>query len=74
MSVFDYFEMDDRPVVVDRSQNIAWEWSRGQWRDASEAIDKSYAHGLVLEVDSFVQKYPYAALELLAASKAPSQR
>lgn len=71
MNVFDYFEMDDRPVFVVRSQDIAWEWSRGQWRDVSEAIDKIYAHGMVLEVDSFVQKYLYAALELLAASKAP---
>ncbi len=74
MSVFDYFEMGDRPVVVYRSQYIAWEWSRGQWRDASQSIDKSYTHGVLLNVESFVQKYPYAALEFLAVLKAPSQR
>ena len=73
MRVFDYFTAEDCPVIVDRPEGAAWEWSRGQWRDASSSIDKIYAEGVQLEREAFVEAYPHAALELLDAASAPSQ-
>ena len=63
--VFDFFEIDERPVVVNRKDDVSWIWSKGDWQRNDGLIAKCYAHGHALSEDAFVQRFPYAALALL---------
>lgn len=63
--VFDYFEVDDRPVVIDRRKDAGWIWSQGSWQEVPDLAEKSYSAGLSMTQDAFVSKFPYAALALL---------
>jgi len=65
MGVFDYFEVEGLPVIVDRFEGVAWEWSRGRWRQAPHLVEQSYKAGERLKAEAFVEAYPYAAIELL---------
>ena len=66
MRAFDYFQLEERPMVVDREADAAWIWSRGEWREAPELIETVYsATGAQMERDAFVHQFPFAALELL---------
>ena len=62
MKVFDYFEVEDRPVVVDRHDGVAWAWSGGAWRDAPGLVGKSYADGMRMTREDFVAQFPFADL------------
>lgn len=63
--VFDYFELDDLPVVIDRQGDCGWMWSRGAWQNDVGLPAKCYSAGQALTQDAFVHKFPYAALALL---------
>lgn len=63
--VLDYFEVDERPVVVDRRGDAGWIWSQGSWQSTPDLVEKSYTIGHSLTQDAFVSKFPYAALALL---------
>ena len=62
MRVFDFFEVESRPVVVDRADGVAWVWSGGRWRDAPGLVGKSYADGLPFDREGFVAEFPFADL------------
>lgn len=63
MKVFDYFEVEDRPVVVDRSDGVAWVWSGGTWKDAPGLVGKSYADGIRMTREEFAAEFPFAPLD-----------
>jgi hypothetical protein len=63
--VFDYFEVEERPVVIDRRKDAGWIWSQGSWQEVEGLAEKSYSAGLSMTQDAFVSKFPYAALAFL---------
>ena len=66
---FDLYEMGDRPVIIDRRKDIAWVWRRRGWEKSAEIVDECYAKGRRLPQQSFVSKYPFAALRLLDVNR-----
>lgn len=63
--MFDYFEVDERPAVIDRRKDAGWVWSQGSWQDVPGLAEKWYSTGFSMTQDAFVSKFPYAALALL---------
>lgn len=63
--MFDYFEVDERPVVIDRRKDAGWIWSQGSWQDVPGLVEKSYSTGISMTQNAFVGRFPYAALALL---------
>lgn len=65
--VFDFFEIDERPVVVNRNSDAGWVWSLGAWQGDNSLVERCYSQGQSLSQDAFVHRFPYAALALLDA-------
>ena len=68
-AAFDLYEINDRPVIIDRRKDVAWVWSRGGWERSAQMVDECYAKGRKLPQHSFVSKYPFAALTLLDVNR-----
>ena len=65
--VLDFFEIDDRPVVVNRNSDAGWVWSVGAWQGDNTLVERCYSQGRSLSQEVFVHRFPYAALALLDA-------
>ena len=64
----DFFEVNERPVVVDRTQGVGWVWSRGAWQNSPDVVEECYSQGHRMEEDVFVGRFPFAALALIEYS------
>ena len=68
--IFDFFELDERAVVINRSSDAGWVWSKGAWQEDNSLVERCYAQGGSLSEDAFVHSFPYAALALLDVQQA----
>ncbi|MBS0476756.1 MAG: hypothetical protein JSR28_16625 [Proteobacteria bacterium] len=66
---FEFFEVEDRPVVVSIVGNSgqAWVWRDGRWRNAPGLFIKSALEGMELSREAFVEQFPEANLAALTA-------
>lgn len=62
---FEYFDVGDRPVVMDRVKDEAWIWSAGEWRNDPGLLQSHLPPGERITREQMVAQYPFAALELL---------
>ena len=69
-AIFDFFELEERAVVVNRNSDVGWVWSVGAWQGDNSLVERCYSDGNPLSEDAFVQRFPYAALALLDVPEA----
>lgn len=60
MSQLEYYEIEFRPVIVDRQREVAWAWTGKQWRDAPGLVGKSMAEGKRMDREAFLTEFPEA--------------
>lgn len=67
MAHFDYFLSEQRPTVVHRATDTAWEWAGGEWRQRAgeRVVSLIYENGAQMDRDAFVQNYPFVVVKLL---------
>ena len=65
MQVFEFYVIDDSPVVINRPSDSGWMWCRGAWQEDRVLIERCYEKGRPLSEEDFVRQFPYAALALL---------
>lgn len=64
-TLFDFFEVEEQAVVINRRSDVGWVWSRGKWQYSTSIVARCYSDGRSLGQDEFVHLFPFAALELL---------
>ena len=63
--IFDFFEVDERPVIINRNSDMGWVWRLGAWQEDNSLIRRCYTQGRSFSQEAFVRRFPYAALALL---------
>ena len=64
-SILDFYELEERPVVVSRVSDEGWIWNDGSWTGDHSLLELSRAKGVSLSQEAFVRRFPHAALALL---------
>ena len=64
-SILDFYELEERPVVINRVSEEGWIWCDGSWVGDHSLVQLSYIKGLRLSEEAFVRRFSHAALALL---------
>lgn len=64
-SIIDFYELDARPVAVNRISLEGWVWKKGSWQSGLSLAHRSSTEGNQISSDDFARRFPDAALALL---------